>query len=152
MWRLVEIIGRADASRTKLAAAHPGIDMVIQRGWYSSTDCWSPTLFDEFLVEESKVNAAIAHDCGINRLRHDDGSRGAWRFVGGSLGSRMTIVGANSLSLVTGNQHRIYEEVKTAIEALFPTKRFIPHPVDAIFPDTPQDGIKRLVEAWRKLR
>ena len=69
------------------------------------------------------------------------------------LGDRMTLVGGtNALSLTPGNWDRLDDEVRRAIEVLGPTNRFILHPVDAVFPDTPWEGMERLIECWRKYR
>jgi uroporphyrinogen-III decarboxylase len=67
------------------------------------------------------------------------------------LGDRMTLVGGtNSLSLSSGDPKRFREEIRRAIEVLGPTNRFILHPADSIFPDTPWEGIKQMIEAWRE--
>ena len=175
--RLVEIIDLADACRTRLAASNPGVDIVVQRGWYSSTDFWSPTLFDRFLFAGIKHNAEIAHsegkkfgyvmttgveilgprlaEAGVDVLYFADPIQDSVDLASlrDAVGSRMTLVGGtNSLSLSADNQHRIDSEVKKAIDILGPPNRFILHPVDAIFPDTPEDGVKRLVDAWMKYR
>ena len=36
------------------------------------------------------------------------------------------------------------------MDVLGPTNRFILHPVDAIFPDTPWSGIEAMIEAWKE--
>ncbi|MCJ7736566.1 MAG: hypothetical protein MUQ10_04520, partial [Anaerolineae bacterium] len=69
------------------------------------------------------------------------------------LADRMTLVGGtNALSLASGDSDRIRREVQQAIEVLGPTSRFILHPLDAVFPDTPWEGIMQLVEAWKEYR
>jgi hypothetical protein len=35
------------------------------------------------------------------------------------------------------------------MDTLGPTQRFILHPVDALFPDTPWSGIEAMIAAWR---
>ena len=35
------------------------------------------------------------------------------------------------------------------MNVLGPTNRFILHPMDAVFPDTPWEGVERMIEAWR---
>jgi uroporphyrinogen-III decarboxylase len=68
-------------------------------------------------------------------------------------GGRMTIVGGtNAVSLASRNRERIREEVKRAVDVLGPTNRFILHPVDALFPDTPPESVEILIEAWRENR
>jgi len=174
---LVEIIAEADAGRTELAASTAGVDMVVNRGWYSSTDFWSPRLFDRFVLPQVKQMAAVAHrygkkfgyvmTTGVERLgpRLADAGVDVLYFVDpvqdrlslakarDLLGDRMTLVGGtNALSLASGDPGRIRNEVRQAIKVLGPTNRFILHPVDAVFPDTPWDGIMQLVEAWKEYR
>jgi uroporphyrinogen-III decarboxylase len=63
----------------------------------------------------------------------------------------MTLAGGtNALSLASGDARRIRDEVRRAIEVLGPTRRFILHPVDAIFPDTPWTGVETMIEAWKE--
>ena len=47
--RLIDLIAEADHARTELAATTDGVDVVCQRGWYSSTNFWSPALFDRYV-------------------------------------------------------------------------------------------------------
>ena len=69
------------------------------------------------------------------------------------LGQRMTLVGGtNALSLASRDRQRIEKEIKRAIDVLGPTNRFILHPVDAVFPDTPWEGIEQMIEIWQKYR
>ncbi len=174
--RLVEIIAETDRARTEMAASQPGIGMVVQRGWYSSTDFWSPALFEQFVYPHLARLVETAHrhgkkfgyvmttgveilgprlaDLGVDVLFFVDpvqdriGLQRARELLGG----RITLVGGtNALSLAADPQ-RIRDEVKVAIDTLTPTKRFILHPVDAIFPDTPWSGVETLIEAWKEHR
>ena len=45
----------------ELAVTNPGVDMVCQRGWYSSTDFWSPELFDMFMLFQIYANLLPWH-------------------------------------------------------------------------------------------
>jgi uroporphyrinogen-III decarboxylase len=68
------------------------------------------------------------------------------------LADRMTLAGGtNALTLASNDAAKIRREVNTAIETLAPTKRFILHPVDAIFPDTPWEGMQALIDAWQEI-
>jgi hypothetical protein len=172
-WR--EIIFATDYARTELAASHPGVDIVCERGWYSSTDFWSPRLFDQFAFPYVARLAELAHRChkkyayvmttGVARLgpRLADAGVDLLYFVDPVqdkitltkarelLGGRMTLAGGTSaLSLKSGDPKRIRDEVRRAIEVLGPTNRFILHPVDAIFPDTPWCGVQQMIEAWKE--
>jgi uroporphyrinogen-III decarboxylase len=174
---LMEIILAADLARTELAAAHPGVDMVVERGWYSSTDFWSPKLFDQFVLPSVAELARAAHQhgkkfgyvmttgVGILGPRLADAGVDVLYFVDPVqdtitveiarelLGGRMTLCGGtNALTLQSPDRERVRGEVRAACEGLGPTHRFILHPVDAIFPDTPWAGMEALIAAWEEYR
>jgi hypothetical protein len=174
---LIDVVAQADLERTHLAASTPGVDMVVERGWYSSTDFWSPRLFDTFVYPHVKELADLAHrhgvkfgyvmttgveilgprlaDAGVDVLYFVDPvqDRLPLEKARELLGERMTLVGGtNALSLAAGKQDRLRDEVRRAIDVLGPTNRFILHPVDAIFPDTPWAGVERLIEFWKQYR
>jgi uroporphyrinogen-III decarboxylase len=72
--------------------------------------------------------------------------------VAESLGGRMTLVGGtNALTLASGDAKRIRDEVARAVDVLGATGRFILHPVDALFPDTPWSGVAEMIRTWREL-
>jgi len=174
---LIEIVAQADFGRTELAASTPGIDMVVERGWYSSTDFWSPGLFNSLVYPHVKELASLVHsygklfayvmstgverlgprlvEAGVDVLYFLDPvqdrlspERARDLFMG-----RVTLVGGtNALTLASGDRWRIRDEVRRSIEALGPTNRFVLHPVDALFPDTPWDGVAALIEAWQEYR
>ncbi len=175
--QLVEQIAETDYKRTELAAKTAGVDMVCQRGWYSSTDFWSPDLFDEFVFPHIAKLTKLAHQygkkfgyvmtTGVEKLgpRLADAGVDVLYFVDPIqdridldharklFDGRMTLVGGtNALSLGSGDPRRIADEVKRAIHILKPTNRFILHPVDAIFPDTPWAGVEQMIEAWKQHR
>lgn len=175
--QLIDLIGETDYARTELAASTSGVDMVCQRGWYSSTDFWSPRLFDQYVYPHLAELTALAHrhgkkfgyvmTTGVERLgpRLADAGVDVLYFVDPILdriplekakelfGDRMTMVGGtNALSLASGDPQRIRDEVRRAIDVLGPTNRFILHPMDAIFPDTPWEGVEQMIEAWKECR
>jgi hypothetical protein len=175
--RLVDNIFETDFFRTELSLMTPGIDMVCQRGWYSSTDFWSPELFDAFVLPHLRELTALAHrhgrkfgyvmtmgvetfgsrlaDAGVDVLYFIDPVMDSLSLIKARelFGDRMTLVGGtNSISLETGDRERIFREVKEAIEALRPTNRFILHPVDSLFPETPWESVETMIEAWEKYR
>ena len=151
------------------------MDIVVQRGWYSSTDFWSPPLFDQLVYPHLAELAALAHQhgkkfgytvtTGVEKLgpRIADAGVDLLYFVDPVLdrlsperardlfADRMTMAGGtNALSLACGDPKRIRDEVKRPIDVLGPTNRFILHPTDAIFPDTPQEGLLQMIEAWKE--
>ena len=172
---LMDIITATDLARTELAATTDGVDMVCQRGWYSSTDFWSPALFDKFVFPHLAELTAAAHrhgklfayvmttgveilgprlaDAGVDVLYFLDPVQDgvALETARDLLAGRMTLVGGtNALTLSSGDPQRIRDEVRRAVEVLGPTNRFILQPVDAVFPDTPWDGIECMIAAWRE--
>ena len=173
--RLMDTIAATDYARTEVAATMPGVDMVCQRGWYSSTDFWSPALFDQFVFPHLKELTALAHrhgkkfgyvmttgvrtlgprlaDAGVDLLYFVDPVMDGvpLETARDLLGDRMTLVGGtNALSLGSGDPERIRREGRTALDVLGPTNRFILHPVDAIFPDTPWTGVQTMIDAWKE--
>jgi hypothetical protein len=175
--RLIDNIAETDYARTEMAAMTPGVDMVCQRGWYSSTDFWSPDLFDMFVFPNLCKLTALAHrygkkfgyvmTTGIEALgpRLADAGVDVLYFVDPVMdkislnkaielfGKRMTMVGGiSSVNLNSSDFGKIRREVREAIEVLGPTNRFILHPVDSIFPDTPWKGIETMIEAWKQFR
>jgi len=173
--QLMEAISAADNARTVLAASTIGIDMVIERGWYSSLNFWSPDLFDKYVCCYVGQLAAIAHEygkkfayvittgaevigprltkAGVDVLYFVDPVQDGISLEKAKelMSDDMTLVGGtNAISLASGDRNRIRLEVKHAIETLGPTNRFILHPVDAIFPDTPWEGFEQMIEAWRE--
>ena len=173
--RLFDIITQADRGRTELAAADPAVDLIVERGWYSSTDLWSPEILDRYLFPHVAGLSSIAHrggkkfayvmSTGVQRLGHrlidagvdvlyfadpvqDDLPLEKAREL---FGGRVTLVGGiNSTTLVGGSPARIRESARRAMETLGPTGRFILHPVDALHPDTGWDGLQEVIAAWRQ--
>jgi uroporphyrinogen-III decarboxylase len=172
---LMRIVSRADAGRTEMAAADPGVDLIVERGWYSSTDLWSPQLLDRHLFPHIAALSAIAHrhgkkfgyvmttgvealgerliEAGVDVLYFVDpvqdglaAGRARELFDG-----RITLAGGlNSTMLGSGTPAQIREAVRQALDALAATGRFILQPVDALHPDTRWEGLEAAIEAWRQ--
>lgn len=173
--RLMEVITAADLGRTELAASTAGVDMVVARGWYSSTEFWSPALFDTFVFPYIETLAKAAHaqgkpfayvmttgvetlgprlaDAGVDVLYFVDPVQDTITLEKARelLSDRMTIVGGvNTVSLNSDTPEQIRDSVRRAMDVLGPTSRFILHPVDALFPDTPWAGVEAMIEAWKE--
>ncbi|MBN2553224.1 MAG: hypothetical protein JXB06_10675 [Spirochaetales bacterium] len=174
---LMEIVTTTDLARIELAAAQPGIDLIVERGWYSSTDFWSPQLFDQYLVDHVRRMADLSHrrgkkfcytvttgvevlgprlaDAGVDVLYFVDPLLDgiSMEKARDLLGSRMCLAGGtNAITLATKDRKMIESEVNQAMAALGPTGRFILHPIDALFPDTPWEGVEMLIQAWEQVR
>jgi uroporphyrinogen-III decarboxylase len=64
---------------------------------------------------------------------------------------RLTVVGGtHSMTLASQDTDRIRDEVRRAIDVLGPTNRFVLHPLDSLFPDTPWESVLCLIETWKK--
>jgi hypothetical protein len=175
--KLIDIIAATDYVRTELAVKTLGIDMVCQRGWYSSTDFWSPESFDAFVFPHLSELTALVHkygkkfgyvmttgveilgprlaDAGVDLVFFVDPVQDKLSLHRARelFGDRMTMVGGiNSISLRSDDHNAIRQEVKEAIDILGPTDRFILHPVDAIFPDTPWESVRVMIDAWKEYR
>lgn len=172
---LVETIFKADIARTELALATPGVDLIVQRGWYSSTNFWSPRLFERFVFPYLQALAALVHrhqrklgyvmttgvqklgprlaDAGVDVLYFADPLQDhlPLDWARDHLSERMCLVGGCNALTLASSRAAIFQEVRHAIEVLGPTRRFILHPLDAIFPDTPWEGLETLLQAWNEL-
>jgi uroporphyrinogen-III decarboxylase len=172
---LMEIVTETDLARVELAVRQPGIDLIVERGWYSSTEFWSPQLFDRYLLKHVQRLAELSHrhgkkfcytvttgveilgprlaDAGVDVLYFIDPLLDGIRMdrARDLLSSRICLVGgANAITLATKNRKMIQTEVLQAMDCLGPSARFILHPIDALFPDTPWEGVEMLIEAWEK--
>jgi hypothetical protein len=174
--RLLDQITETDCARTELAAKHPGVDMVVERGWYASTDFWSPKLLDKFLFPHIATLAKVAHDhgksygyvmtTGINALgkRLVDAGVDVLYFIDpfadritleearDQLSDRMTLVGGISSLTLSASKPEIEANVRHAMDVLGKTNRFILHPADSIFPDTSWVGLETLINTWKILQ
>lgn len=169
---LVEIIFKTDYARAKIACESPVVDIVVQRGWYSSTDFWSPKLFEEFVFPYITEIAKLCHlndkkfayvmttgvkqlgsylvEAGVDVLYFVDpvqdtiSLQEAREFTE----EGMTLAGGtNAVTLLSNDREKIFREAHAAIEELGPTNRFVLHAVDGIFPDTPWKALEYLIEA-----
>jgi hypothetical protein len=177
---MFEAITETDRARVDLAAAHPGVDLVVERGWYSSTNFWSPQLFETFVFPHVRTLASAAHahgkkfayvmttgveilgprlaEAGVDVLYFvdpiDPVQKGlSMEKIRDMLSGSMTLVGGiSSITMSNRDFPGIERDVKHALDVLGPTGRFILHPVDAVFPDTPWESVEKLIEAWKRFR
>ena len=175
---LVEIVSAFDRRRTEIMLDVGGIDLVMQRGWYSSTDFWSPRLFERFLLAPLKGLVDMAHGAGkpfgytmttgilvmadhllaagVDVLYYVDPvqDRVDLAAVKAKLGGRMALVGGvnSGVTLASGSAGEIRAAVHAAVETLAPGGGFILAPVDALFPDTPWSGVEAMIDAWKEVR
>jgi hypothetical protein len=174
---LVDLMYDFDKRRTEIMLSIGGVDMIVQRGWYSSTDFWSPKLFRRFVLPHLKDLADMAHQAGIlfayvmttglmpmldelkqanidllyfiDPVQDNVDLKDFKQQVDGAFA---VAGGINSgVTLGSGDRDEIREAVYSAVETLGPDGGFILSPVDALFPDTPADSLEIMIEAWREV-
>ena len=172
---VVDLVYEFDLMRMEMMLEIGGVDMVVQRGWYSSTDFWSPKLFREWVFPNLKKLVKIAHEkgvkfgyvmtTGVNMLIQDLIEAGVdlLYFVdpqGDDINleefkervkGKITVCGGISTSLVLNraDRKRVKEEVKKVL-GIMGKEGFILSCVDALFPDTPWESVEAMLDAWRK--
>jgi hypothetical protein len=62
--RYVEIVSAWSQELTEAVVA-AGVEHIVRRGWYESTDFWSPSLYEEFLFEPLRKEVALARSAGV---------------------------------------------------------------------------------------
>lgn len=164
-----------DRHRTEIMLDVCGMDMIVQRRWYSSTNFWSPAFFRRF---------DLLHPVGLVAVRHEADIRLACVMTTGVMllldqlkeagfdllyfvdsvqdsvdlavlsqcleGKFALAWGVNSgVTLAKGSPKEIREAVHAAIRTLGVDGGFVFSPADALFPDTPWRSVRALIDAWR---
>jgi hypothetical protein len=171
----VSLVSEVDRARTVLALEVGGIDLVVQRGWYSSTDFWSPALFRRFALPHLRALAELVHqagrrfayvmttgflamadmlaEAGVDLLYFVDPVQDQLdlRTAKEKVAGRFAVAGGvnSGITLASGSQAEVQEATLHAVEALGPTG-FILAPVDALFPDTPWENVRAMIDAWKE--
>jgi hypothetical protein len=174
---LLDIMAAFDRRRTEIMLDVGGIDLVVLRGWYSSTDFWSPTLFQSLMLPRIRELSTLVHQAGahfayamttgvarlaeyllqggIDLLYYIDPVQDQLDLaaIRDKLGGRIALAGGinSSLTLASGSKQEIREAVLSAVCILGPGGGFILSPVDALFPDTPWTSVEAMIDAWREV-
>jgi uroporphyrinogen-III decarboxylase len=175
---LLGLIAQWNARRMEVML-EVGVDLFIRRGWYESTEFWSPKLYDEFLLPSLKADAEATHqagakfgyimtsgsaplldmimDAGVDVLIGVDPVQGRGtelaeikrRTVG-----RMALWGGVNgfLTVEQGEEQEVREAVRQALSVLAPAGGFILSPVDNVTADTPTTwrNVAALIDEWQK--
>ncbi len=183
MQELVDIVYAFDRRRTEWALglgydAVGGVDLIVQRGWYSSTEFWSPQLFRRFVLPHLRELADLVHgagarlaytmttgvaalaelliEAGVDLLYYidpvqDDLDLAAFRAAIGA--GRLAVAGGvnTSVTLNSGTDDEIRQAVHEVVRIMAPDGGFILAPVDALFPDTPWRSVEAMIAAWREV-
>jgi len=173
---LVETIFETDYARTELAC-QTDVDIIVQRGWYSSTDFWSPELFNKFCIPFVQKLSDLVHnykkkfayvvttgveiigpelvEAGVDLIYFIDPVQDKITLERAVelFGGRVAVAGGiNTTALSKMNKSEIEFSVERALRMLGGSGRFILQPVDALFPDTPWEKVKALIDSWKKYR
>jgi len=174
----VDVMYDFDKRRTEIMLSIGGADVIVQRGWYSSTDFWAPDLFESFVLPHLKDLVDMVHqsgklfayamttglmplldelkEAGIDLLYFADPVQDDLdlsEFKKQVDGAFAVAGGINSgVTLGSGDPHEIREAVHSAVKTMGAGGGFILSPVDALFPDTPEQSLDIMIEAWREVR
>ncbi len=171
----VDVMFEFDKRRTEIILDVGSVDMVVQRGWYSSTDFWSPELFRRFMLPHLKELVNMVHQAGllfaytmttglmpmlellkeadidllyfVDPVQDDVDLRVLKQKLDGGFA---LAGGVNSSLTLKKSPEEICKAVYSAVEVLGPSG-FILSPVDALFPDTPWESVKIMIESWREV-
>ena len=175
--KLVDTVYDFDLMRTKIMIDIGGVDMIVQRGWYSSTDFWSPKLFRQFVLPNLKKLAKVVHgaglkfcyvmttgvmtflddlcEAGVDLLYFADPEQDKvdLGLLKEKLGGRLCVAGGvnSSVTLNRGSSEDIRNAVFKTVETLG-KRGVIVSPVDALFPDTLWESVETMIDAWKEIR
>jgi hypothetical protein len=179
--RYVDIIARWNRRLLEFAI-EAGCDHVVRRGWYESTDFWSPGLYRRFLLEPLKTEVGIAHEAGltfdyvmnsgtmpllpyfaeakIDMLSNLDPLTPGTdlRAMKASLGQAVALCGGvnNSHVLEMGTEQEVRDAVTEAARILAPGGGYVMAPGDALgyvrVTDTVRRNFEVMVDTWRGIR
>ncbi len=175
MERYVAIVEKWNRARLALML-EAGADIIVRRGWYESTDFWSPTLFRRFLRAPLKGDIELAHQAGalftyvmnsgamplldqFNDLAFDIYSNidpvtpgTDLEAIKKKVGAKITLCGGvnNNQILERGTEEQVRRAVQEAVQKLGPDG-FILAPGDSILA-TSENAVRNfhvMIDAWK---
>ncbi|MCM8817248.1 MAG: hypothetical protein NC913_07045 [Candidatus Omnitrophica bacterium] len=172
---VVDLIFNFDLMRTEIAIEEGEVDIIVQRGWYSSTDFWSPSLFRKFVLPNLKKSVDLVHqegkkfayvmttgimnfiddfiEAGIDLLYYFDPVLDKINIneLKEKVKNKFCIAGGinSTLTLKNGDEKEIEKQIRDVIE-IYGKKGVILSPVDSLFPDTPYKNVKKMIEIYKK--
>ena len=177
---LLKMISNWNIKRIKVYLEE-GIDLLIKRAWYESTDLWSPSLYRKFIFPLLKKEVDLTHQAGVKfgyimtsgvmPLLDDLLNSGIDVLIGvdpiqgrgtnlkelkEKLGGRICLWGGVNgfLTIERGTKKEVEDAVSKAISILGPGGGFILSPVDNVT-DTSEatwNNVKVMIDTWKKLR
>ena len=158
-----------------------GVDLFIRRGWYESTDFWSPRLFKRFVLPYLKKKIQMAHrtdtrfgyimttgtmplldmliEAGLDVLIGVDPVQGKstdLEAMKRKLKSKLCLWGGVNgfITVEKGTREQVREAVSTAVETLGPSGGFILSPVDNIRDESKEtwENVLVMLERWEEIK
>jgi len=179
MERFVAIVSAWNQARLEIHL-DAGIDLIYRRGWYESTDFWSPSLYRQFFLEPLRREIAATHQAGcvytyimntgampllgmFGELGFDiysniDPMAGHTDLglIKRTVGGQMTLYGGvnNNHIVERGTPQQVRAAVDDAFDALAPGGRFILGPGDSILADSDvcRRNFDTMIDAWKARR
>jgi len=177
---LASILHEWNARRMKVFL-DTGVDLFVRRGWYESTDFWSPSLYSRFVLPYLRKEIELAHDAGakFGYIMTSGSMPLLDMFVEAGLdvligvdpvqgrGTDLALMkrklrgkvclwgGVNGfITVEMGNATEITDAVTRAVRVLGPSGGFILSPVDNIRDDSPRarEGVQTMIDAWKRVR
>ena len=156
-----------------------GIDLLIRRGWYESTDFWSPSLYRRLIFPVLKREVEFTHqagakfgyvmtsgqiplldyflESGLDSLIGVDPVQGTGidlRLLKERLGRKICLWGGVNayLTIARGTEREVEEAVEKSISILGP-EGFILSPVDVLPDDSGRtwNNMKTMVRTWKRM-
>lgn len=180
MKELLEIISAWNMKRMEIYLEE-GIDLLIKRAWYESTELWSPSLYHKFIFPVLKKEIELCHQAGakfgyimtsgVTPLLDDFLKLGIDVLIGidpvQGKGTNLKMLkeklrgkiclwgGVNGfLTIEKGTKGEVKEAVSQAISVLGPKGGFILSPVDNVADssDYTWDNVKTMIKTWKEIR
>jgi hypothetical protein len=156
------------------------IDLMVWRGYYESTDVWSPTIYRDFMLPILKEGVEITHQAGakfayimtsgilplvnylleaeIDALIGIDPAQGRGNDVlllKQTLGNKICLWGGvnRALTIEMGVEEDVRKEVEKSFSILAPGGGFILSPIDGVGDIGPPvwDNLLTMIDSWKKM-
>ncbi|MHB0875407.1 MAG: uroporphyrinogen decarboxylase family protein [Anaerolineae bacterium] len=177
---LLTTIGEWNEKRMRVIL-EAGVDLYIRRGWYESSDFWSPGLYRRFILPWLQRQANLCHEYGVrygynmttgllpmmdsilesgvdvnfgvDPLQHGERPLEAVR---DKLGGKVCLWGGvnGAITVEEGTAGDVRQAVANALEVMRGQKGFVLSPVDNITEITRNTwaNVQVLIETWQRLR
>jgi uroporphyrinogen-III decarboxylase len=174
---LLQVVSKWNNKRTQVYLEQ-GIDLLIKRAWYESTELWSPSLYHKFIFPVLKEEIELVHqagtkfgyimtsgmmpllddflELGIDVLIGVDplqGKRTDLRLLKEKLEGKICLWGGinGCLTIERGKEKEVEDAVEESISILGP-EGFILSPVDNITDNSARtwNNVKTMIKTWKR--